>query len=856
MLNNLLIFFRFSLVFFFLFPLSLHLLDEKRKDLLHVLLVTVGLSLGLGSYLLFLVYLFNGKLVTQTFSSLLFLLVFLLLFLIFKKEVLVFFKKQVLEFKLFFKKIRLENILRYFFDGPVGMLRLLVIVLLFYAFLLAPFFPISQWDDLVRYAAWGNSIFFRGEIGPHIRSYPILIPLLYTYGFLSSGFRNDYLIKLVPFVFGLLTLGLTYVVANDFFEKRKYRGLLAVFFVLCFVPFFDWLHLGYVDIASSFYFFGAFYFFYLYVKEGKFLSFLGLFLGLSLWAKQQTMIIFASVFLASLLIFISQKKRILDYDFKVSFKKLFPSFLLAFLIFFPWYLRDFLLTGIPVQLPVLESAPTVEAFFPFIHNWESVGYYASAFFQMALFFVLFDLFLPSQKGISFKRKYLWGIAIVLVALSLIPVVLEKHPHFTNALLLNRRISFFLGLFFFVSSFWFPKKIVFKLRGILALIFIWLLPFYFVWWLKYTTVFRYLVTVIPFFVLLFVFVFDRIFQVFKEKFNFSKLTSLFLSVLLVGFVLPRFSNALMGVGLKYFFADVKTKGLRTIDDSYIVGEYLHSLNLPGRPKIVSTDNRLSYFAPGIDFHNVTPAYLSDLLNFDYFILNPWTKEAYDLRKIGELEVYFNLIEENPKVFEKVYEHVPYKVYRIILTNDDFTPSDLRIAKVREEIEKLKDEKIQNIAGAATPAILPGDWQYSFKRARDEFTLFQGKVFYNRPQVITFIASKRLLEAYEICLYRDRCNLSEEPLDRFRNLLGEMRIKISSSERLFIDESFFLSSELEKNFIRWGAILSQMSGKEPRAQEILEKELFQLINDFYQKTYRLEPKFSYYDKKGELILPKEK
>lgn len=877
MLNAFLVLFRFSLIFFFLLPLVLRLINKEKSDFLNVSVATVGLSFGLGSYFLFLVYLFNGKLVTQTSSFLFFLLIFFLLFLLFKKETLLFISEQTKGIKTFLGNINPRKIIYFFFDGPAGMIRLVIAILLFYAFLRSPFFPISQWDDLVRYAAWGNSIFSRGEISSQINTYPILVPLLYTYGFLSSGFRNDYLIKLIPLTFGLLTLVLTYLMANEFFEKRKYRGLLAVFFSLCFLPFFDWFHLGYTDIASAFYFNGTLYFFYLYIKERKhlypetksyffadknikYLIFFGLFWGLSLWVKQQTIPVFVSIFLASLLIFVNQKKEILDMKFSISFKEIMVSFVLSFFIFSPWYIRDFALIGMPVRFHVTETVPSIENLFPFIHNWQSVGYYGSAFFQVALFFAIACLFVPSQKGLTFTRRHVWFLGVFFLILGLIPFVFGKHPGFILTLDVNKGLLFFSGAFFLIYGFFFFKNIVFKLRNVLILVFVWLLPFYLGWWLNYTSIIRYLITVIPLFVLIFVFVFDELFPIVEEKIKISKVSHVLIILLLVGFVLPRFSDALRGVGLEYFFADRKTKGLKIIDDSFVAGEYLDSLNLSGRPKIISTDNRLAYFAPRMDFYNITPAYLSDLLGFDYYILNPWTKEAYDLRKKREQEVYFNLIQENPKVFEKIYEHTPYKVYKIILTDSDFITPKSKMEEVKEGIKKIKAEKIENVSGAATPAIIPGDWRYPLKRLKDELDLFQGRVYFNRPQTITFIASKRLLEAYEVCFYRQRCNLAIEPLQEFRKLMAEMEAKSLSRERLFIDESFYLSSQMEKNFVPWGVILFQMSQKDSPAfslaREIFENDFYRLVYEFYNKSYRLEPNFSYYDKNGELVLTREK
>lgn len=860
MLESIFILLRFSVIFFFLLPLVIKLSEKTKAEKLNVVLMTFGISLGLGSYFLFLTYLFIGKFVTQTTSFAFFALIFLFSFLIFKKETLIFLNGLIDLAKKNSRKISGGSIVKFFFDGPIGMIRVLVLLLLLYVSLRGIFFPISQWDDLVRYAAWGSSIFARGEIGPLIHSYPLLVPLLYTYGFLSSDFRNDYLIKLIPLTFGFLTLALVYIMANDFFERRKYVGLFAIFFTLCFVPFFDWFHLGYVDIASAFYFCGTFYFLYLFSKT-KFKFYLlvtGLFLGLSLWSKQQTMVIFLSLGLTSLLLFLNKKKQILDLDLDVSPKDVLAAIIISIPIFLPWYLRDLLIVGTPFQIPVLVSEASLETLLlPFIFNSVSVGNFPSAFFQISLFFAVFYIFKTAENGILFKRKYLWFIGIILVLAIFPKIISDGHPGATYLLNSYQRISLMLGVFLLVYSFFFPKTLNFRLRSIVALTLVWLLPYYLVWWLKYTTVFRYLITIIPLFVILFIFAADKLLPILNKNLRISKISELLIIILVVGFVLPRFSDVAMLKNLNYLFSDVEIRNRVSIDNGQIVGEYMNALPTDGTPKVISTDNRLLYYSPRMDFHNVTPAYLSDLINFDYYVLNPWTKEAYDLRKSGEKEVYENLIRENPRVFQKIYENLPYKVYKIVLSSSDFSDTDKVVNNIKDESQKMLDQKIEQIGLASTPEILPGDWRYKLKRLKDEWTLFTDKVFYNRKKGISFIASKRLLEAYEVCLYKNNCEAAKEPLMSFKKILRSLNERTTSEKRLLIDENFYTFSELKENFLPWAVILRQLSEKDNSisdlAGSILEDDFYSYLTFYEDNITMKEPNFEYFNKNGEKVSP---
>lgn len=858
MLDSLLILVRYSVIFFFLLPLAVHFGKKTKSDNLQTIVIAVGLSLGLGSYFLFLAYLINGLVVNQSTSFAFFLLIFFILFFLFRQETLVFVKEIAKQIKRFFQRVSLGKLMKFFFNGPIGLIRLLITILCVYVVLLGPFFPISQWDDLVRYAAWGNQIFTRGEIGNHINSYPLLVPLLYTYGFLSSGFRNDYIIKFIPLAFGFLTLALVYLTANEFFDNRKYRGLLAVFFTLCFVPFIDWFHLGYVDIAAAFYLSGTLYFFYKYAKTGKesHLIVFGLFLGLSLWTKQQTMMVFLSVFLASLLVFISKRVAILDNDLRVSLRKVFLGVLVSLPIFLPWYIRDFVLVGTPLQIPVFDSKPTLESFFlPFIVNIDSVGYYPGAFFQVAAFLSLGYLFVSSRSGIVFTQKHLRVISVLLISSIFLPRILQSLPKIS--LILNTYLPMlaFAGIFLGIYSFYFSKKYTFRLKTNLVLLLLWIFPFYFVWWFNYAMVFRYLITIVPLFAILFIFSIDQIFPKIKGKLPLGGLATILVVLLLVAFVSPRLSDVLHAKGLTYFFSDSDTKGLKTVDDSFVVGKYLNSIPVYGQVRIISNDNRFSYYAPKIDFYNNTPAYLSDLVSFDYFVLNPWTKEAYDLRKKDYQEVYFNLTNENPKVFEKVYEHTPYKVYKIIVSRNDFKSEEQKVKETQLSVKINKSNKINNIGAVFIPKVTPGTFQYKVNSLKDRQTLFLDKLFYNRPKDISVVASKQLLETLEICINQNNCDLARSPLLRFRDLITVLKKQSQSPDRLLVDENFYTFQSVEKMFDEWAIVLTQISEKSSSvsslASEILTEDFYPFVGEYEHDIERLEPRFDYFNSSGSLV-----
>jgi hypothetical protein len=855
MINTFLIYFRFSFIFFFLSPLVVRLFINKKDEILFIFLSSIGLSLGIGSYFLFLLYLWNGKAVSQSSSFIGLYFIFCVTFVLYRKENISFCKYLIKKTYKVIREINFKSLLDYFFEGPIGMVRLLIVILLVYAFLLGPFFPISQWDDLVRYAAWGSNIFGRGEIGPDINSFPLLVSLLYTYGFLSSGFRNDYIIKFIPLIFGFLTLALTYVIANDFFEKRKFRGLLSVFFVLCFIPFFDWLHLGYVDIASSFYFVGSFYYFYRFAKTklNSNLFLWGIFLGLSLWTKQQTLGVYISALISVTVLFINGRKQFLDSKITISLHSLLLAFLVSLPIFLPWYIRDWLIIGTPLQIPFFGTAVEVmpNILTPFLNNVDSLGFYSVAFFQIAVFFIILYLFKPSTEGFNISRRTFRIISFLFMLSVAIPMLFRGGRYLPGVLTLYSRAAFLIGIFLLVNSFRLFKNIIFQLRTIPFLILLWLIPFYFVWWLKYPTVFRYLLTIIPLFSLLLVYVFDEIWPIFRKYIKLSPITNIFTLFLLTGFVFLRLTDALTLKGLTYFFADEKTKGAMIVDESYIVGNFLNNYSQgKGRSKIISTDNRLAYYAPLVDIYNNTPAYLSDLTHFDYYILNPWTQQAYDTRKSGEYEVYLNLLNENPNVFEKIFEQGPYKIYKILVKDSDFILPNKSSPPVL-----MGQQKIELTIEKNSPNSLTDSKTYFLAKWKDKLKSLRNQVMLTGSQGTVTAANNKIFDAYFLCLKLNNCGAAEEPLNEFRNILVSLNSQAISPRRLLIDSNFVLMQEVASNVDLWFSILSDISANNSSAsvlaQEIKDQNLSTLIDSYQLIVARREPLFSYYNKDGTMI-----
>jgi len=710
--------------------------------------------------------------------------------------------------------------------------------------------PIYEWDDLARYAAWGSMIYSRGSISPQIYSYPLLVPLLYTYGFLVSGFRNDYLIKIIPIIFGLLTLALTYLVSSEIITKKKPYPIISVFFVLCFVPFFDWFHLGYVDIPAAFYFVGTFYVFYNSIKNLKRTNYwllTGIFLGLALWSKQQTITAVFSFLLASFVVYKSNKKAYLDTVYKISLSNTLYTLFVAFLIAAPWYIRDYLIVGSPLQIPILESDPTINNLFLFVNNWQNVGYFASTFFQFSLYFFPFLLFVPATTGITVDKKYIKIISLILLMLGLFTGVYQYYIYHLTVPL-TARLLIVWGIFIFIYGSLFFKKTIFILHSPILFILIWFLPLYLIWWLRYTTIFRYLITLIPFFSLIFVFTLEHFLSNLQIK-RYTNLVTLFVIILVTGFAIPHFGGLLMGHDLTHIFENPATKEKLYYGDIVDAAAYLQH-NAPPDAKIVSTDNRLAYFSPLQNYFNITPAYLSDLIHFDYYVLNIYTLEAYQIRKNNNLEVYNNLINKNTSVFDEVYTTKNYTIYKIKVTQSDFTPNDSIINDIITNQSTVNSQKeITQIGTVYLPVVLPGMWNYKLKILNDNKSLFLDHIFYNGAKTINNIASKRLLEAYSVCIKSNRCELAKQPLNDFRSVFDRIINNSTNNNYLLDDGTYYLIADLRSDLNQWGIILAKLAATNSSitslSQEIIKNDFLPSITRLTDITSRKEPVFGYYN-----------
>src|SRR5690606_17893970 len=109
---------------------------------------------------------------------------------------------------------------------------LLIIVAIAAAILFnGAFFPFSRDDTLGIYKPTALAIWQTGTLVPLIgdeslyRTYPILVPLNYTFAYMVSGWENEYLAKSIATLLSLGCLPAVYFLGRDIGGRRT--GLLA-----------------------------------------------------------------------------------------------------------------------------------------------------------------------------------------------------------------------------------------------------------------------------------------------------------------------------------------------------------------------------------------------------------------------------------------------------------------------------------------------------------------------------------------------------------------------------------------------------------------------------------------------------
>ncbi len=121
-------------------------------------------------------------------------------------------------------------------------------------------------------------------------TYPILIPLTYTYAYLAAGWQNEYLAKASTTLLSLACLPAAYVLGRMLHSPRA--GWLAAL-VLALTPFFGaWASAGYVDLPMAFFYTLAAIFALRVWESGQTRDAViaGALIGLAAWTKNAALI--------------------------------------------------------------------------------------------------------------------------------------------------------------------------------------------------------------------------------------------------------------------------------------------------------------------------------------------------------------------------------------------------------------------------------------------------------------------------------------------------------------------------------------------------------------------------------------
>lgn len=120
------------------------------------------------------------------------------------------------------------------------------------------YWPFSRADALAIYARFGlymaenhSLASLPGDLTVH-EAYPILIPLTYTYAYLSAGWINEFLARLYPALLSLGCLGTAYTLG--YMLRGSLAGWLSALILALTPTFASWASSGYVDLPMAFYY--------------------------------------------------------------------------------------------------------------------------------------------------------------------------------------------------------------------------------------------------------------------------------------------------------------------------------------------------------------------------------------------------------------------------------------------------------------------------------------------------------------------------------------------------------------------------------------------------------------------------
>jgi 4-amino-4-deoxy-L-arabinose transferase-like glycosyltransferase len=261
--------------------------------------------------------------------------------------------------------------------NPYSLLRrftLFILILISAAILLnAVYWPFSRDDALRIYARYGRIMWSTGALVSFERddsfyqTYPVLVPLAYTYTYLASGWQNEYLARVTPALLSLGCLPAVYILGR-IIGGESVGGLSAL--LLALTPAFgSWASSGYVDLPMAFFYTlsAVFAWRLWHTRHWTDALLTGTMVGLAVWTKNAALL--GVVIFASWLIWIRLTGRI-------QWRHVLLSMGACVLIAAPWYIRNLILARMLIAPTawVAQARHTLDTLFIFASHFEIFGF--------------------------------------------------------------------------------------------------------------------------------------------------------------------------------------------------------------------------------------------------------------------------------------------------------------------------------------------------------------------------------------------------------------------------------------------------------------------------------------------------
>lgn len=234
------------------------------------------------------------------------------------------------------------------------------------------YWPFHRPDALGIYQPAAQVIFRTGALVPLTgadslyHTYPILVPLAYTYAYLAAGWENEYLANMVATVLSLACIPAAYLLGKEFRDARV--GWLAALLVAL-TPFYSrWASAGYVDLPMAFFYTLAAVFALRLWRTSSLrdAALTGVLVGLACWTKNAALI--GGVLLIIWLFWNRLNRRI-------GWRAVTASLVACAAVAVPWYIRNLAGAGflVPATAWTEQAQRTLESALVFATHSQDFG---------------------------------------------------------------------------------------------------------------------------------------------------------------------------------------------------------------------------------------------------------------------------------------------------------------------------------------------------------------------------------------------------------------------------------------------------------------------------------------------------